>query len=81
VTASGVPIPTLQIVPALANPGVTSGFVIADESTYTEHIAGGFVYTGETARRDEGGERKPKPSAQPTLVRTQYLPPPAKTVR
>jgi hypothetical protein len=39
---------TLQIVPAVANPGVTSGFVIADESTYAEHAAGGFVYTGET---------------------------------
>lgn len=39
---------TLQVLPAVANPGVTSGFVIADESTYAEHVAGGFVYTGET---------------------------------
>ncbi len=39
---------TLQILPAVANPGVTSGFVIADESAYAEHVAGGFVYTGET---------------------------------
>jgi transcriptional regulator with XRE-family HTH domain len=39
---------TLQILPAVANPGVTSGFVIADESVYAEHVAGGFVYTGET---------------------------------
>ena len=27
------------------------------------------------------GERSVKPSAQPTLVRTQHLPPPAKTAR
>ena len=39
---------TLQILPAVANPGVSSGFVIADESAYAEHLAGGFVYTGET---------------------------------
>jgi transcriptional regulator with XRE-family HTH domain len=45
---AALPNVTLQILPAVANPGVTSGFVIADESTYTEHLAGGFVYTGET---------------------------------
>jgi hypothetical protein len=38
---------TLQILPAVANLGVTSGFVIADESAYAEHVAAGFVYTGE----------------------------------
>jgi transcriptional regulator with XRE-family HTH domain len=40
---------TVQVLPAVANPGVTSGFVIADEAAYTEHIAGGLVYpAGET---------------------------------
>jgi transcriptional regulator with XRE-family HTH domain len=40
---------TMQVLPAIANPGVTSGFVIADESAYAEHSAGGFAYpTGET---------------------------------
>lgn len=46
---AAMPNVTLQILPAIANPGVTSGFVLADESVYAEHIAGGFVYTGETA--------------------------------
>ncbi len=45
---AAMPNVTLQVLPAIANPGVTSGFVIADESVYAEHIAGGFVYTGET---------------------------------
>jgi transcriptional regulator with XRE-family HTH domain len=39
---------TLQVLPAVANPGVTSGFVIADDAAYAEHAASGFVYTGET---------------------------------
>ena len=46
---AAMPNVTLQVLPAIANPGVTSGFVLADESVYAEHIAGGFVYTGETA--------------------------------
>jgi transcriptional regulator with XRE-family HTH domain len=48
IDAAGSPNLTLQVLPAVANPGVTSGFVIADESAYAEHVAGGFVYTGET---------------------------------
>jgi transcriptional regulator with XRE-family HTH domain len=39
---------TLQVLPAVANPGVTSGFVITDDAAYAEHAASGFVYTGET---------------------------------
>jgi hypothetical protein len=35
---------TMQLLPAIANPGVTSGFVIADDSAYAEHSAGGFAY-------------------------------------
>jgi transcriptional regulator with XRE-family HTH domain len=40
---------TVQVLPAVAHPGVTSGFIIADESAYAEHAAGGFAYpAGET---------------------------------
>jgi hypothetical protein len=45
---AAVPNVTLQVLPAVANPGVTSGFVIADDTAYAEHAASGFVYTGET---------------------------------
>jgi hypothetical protein len=46
---AAMPNVTMQVLPAIANPGATSGFVIADEAAYTEHIAGGLVYpTGET---------------------------------
>jgi transcriptional regulator with XRE-family HTH domain len=46
---AALPNVTVQVLPAVANPGATSGFVIADEAAYTEHIAGGLVYpTGET---------------------------------
>ena len=47
-TVAASPNVTLQILPAVANPGVSSGIMIADESAYAEHPAGGFVYTGET---------------------------------
>jgi hypothetical protein len=40
---------TVQVLPTIAHPAGASGFVIADEAAYTEHIAGGLVYpTGET---------------------------------
>jgi Domain of unknown function (DUF397)/Domain of unknown function (DUF5753) len=45
---------TLQVLPAIANPGVTSGFVIADQAAYAEHAASGFVYTGETVSARKG---------------------------
>jgi transcriptional regulator with XRE-family HTH domain len=48
-TIGKMPNVTLQVLPAVAHPGVTSGFIIADESAYAEHVAGGFAYpTGET---------------------------------
>jgi transcriptional regulator with XRE-family HTH domain len=46
--AAAMPDVTVQVLPAVANPGVTGGFVIADDSAYAEHAASGFVYTGET---------------------------------
>lgn len=46
---AAMPNVTLQILPAIAHPAGASGFVLADEAAYTEHIAGGLVYpTGET---------------------------------
>ncbi len=41
---------TVQVLPAIANPGAISGFILADESAYAEHAAGGFAYpAGEIA--------------------------------
>jgi transcriptional regulator with XRE-family HTH domain len=46
---AGMPNVTVQVLPAVVHPGVTSGFIIADEAAYAEHAAGGFAYpTGET---------------------------------
>ena len=45
---AAMPEVTLQVLPAIGNPGVSSGFVIADDSAYAEHAASGFVYSGET---------------------------------
>ena len=46
---AAMPNVTVQVLPAIANPGVIGGFAIADEALYTEHMAGGLVYpTGET---------------------------------
>jgi hypothetical protein len=45
---AAMPNVTVQVLPVVANPGVTGGFIIADESAYAEHAASGFVYAGET---------------------------------
>lgn len=46
---AAMPNVTMQVLPAVANPGLTGGFILADESAYAEHAASGFVYTlGET---------------------------------
>jgi transcriptional regulator with XRE-family HTH domain len=39
---------TLQVLPPIIHPATASLIVIADESAYVEHAAGGQVYTGET---------------------------------
>ncbi len=39
---------TLQVHPAIAHPATASGFVLANESAYIEHITSGFVHTDET---------------------------------
>ena len=41
---------TVQVLPAIAHPANASGFVIADDSAWCEHVAGGFVYTDQTVR-------------------------------
>jgi hypothetical protein len=41
---------TVQVLPAVAHPANASGFVIADDSAWCEHVAGGFVYTDQTVR-------------------------------
>ena len=41
---------TAQILPAIAHPANASGFLIADDSAWCEHVAGGFVYTDQTVR-------------------------------
>jgi hypothetical protein len=47
-TAAVMPNVTLQVLPAVAHPATGSEIILADESAYAEHAAGGFVYTGET---------------------------------
>lgn len=42
---------TLQVLPALAHAANASGFIVADDSAYAEHVAGGFVYIGETVSK------------------------------
>ena len=36
---------TLQILPAVAHPATQSGFMVADDAGYVEHVLGGLVYT------------------------------------
>jgi hypothetical protein len=39
---------TMQVLPAVAHPATASGFVLADDSVYAEHVAGGGVYSADT---------------------------------
>jgi hypothetical protein len=45
---AAMPRVTAQVLPAVAHPAGASGFLLADESAWVEHVVGGFVYTGET---------------------------------
>ena len=45
---ASMPDVTIQILPAVAHPANASGFIVADDSAWCQHVAGGFVYTGET---------------------------------
>jgi Domain of unknown function (DUF5753)/Helix-turn-helix domain len=45
---AAMPNVTLQILPAIAHPATASGFVLADDSAYAEHVTSGYVITDET---------------------------------
>jgi hypothetical protein len=45
---AAMPNVTLQVLPAIAHPATASGFVLADDSAYAEHVTSGFVITDET---------------------------------
>lgn len=45
-----IPDITIQVLPAIAHPANASGFLIADDSAWCEHVAGGFVYNDQTVR-------------------------------
>ena len=47
---AAMPDVTVQVLPAIAHPANASGFVIADDAAWCEHVAGGFVYTDQTVR-------------------------------
>jgi transcriptional regulator with XRE-family HTH domain len=47
---AAMPDTTIQVLPAIAHPANASGFVIADDAAWCEHVAGGFVYTDQTVR-------------------------------
>jgi transcriptional regulator with XRE-family HTH domain len=43
--AAAMPQVTIQVMPAIAHPANASGFVIADDAVWCEHVAGGYVFT------------------------------------
>lgn len=44
---AAMPNVTLTVMPAVEHPGNESGFVIADNAAYAEHVAAGYVFTEE----------------------------------
>lgn len=42
---AALPNVTLTVMPAVIHPANESGFVIADNAAYAEHVAGGYVFT------------------------------------
>jgi hypothetical protein len=45
---AAMPHVTLQVLPTIAHPAIMSGFHIAGNAAYAEHVVGGFVYTDQT---------------------------------
>jgi transcriptional regulator with XRE-family HTH domain len=43
--AAAMPDVTIQVLPAIAHPANASGFVIADDAVWCEHVASGYVFT------------------------------------
>jgi hypothetical protein len=48
-TVAALPNVTMQAVPPVAHAANASGLVIAGDAAYVEHLAGGYVYTGNAA--------------------------------
>lgn len=44
---SRLPHVTVQVLPAVAHPATQSGLMIADDAAYTEHVAGGYVFSDQ----------------------------------
>lgn len=45
---AALPHVTVQVLPAVAHPANASGFIVAGDSAWCEHVKGGYVYTGES---------------------------------
>jgi transcriptional regulator with XRE-family HTH domain len=46
-TVAALPHVTLQLVPPAEHPATASGFVIAGDAAYAEHVSGGYAYVGQ----------------------------------
>jgi transcriptional regulator with XRE-family HTH domain len=46
---AALPAVTIQVLPAIAHPATASGFVLADDSAYAEHVVSGGVYRADTS--------------------------------
>jgi transcriptional regulator with XRE-family HTH domain len=44
---ASMPLVTLQVLPAIAHTANASGFIMADDIAWCEHVAGGYVFTDE----------------------------------
>jgi hypothetical protein len=44
-TVAAVPRVTVQVLPGIAHPANASGFLLADDAVYVEHVAAGYVFT------------------------------------
>jgi transcriptional regulator with XRE-family HTH domain len=44
---AALPNVTVQILPSVAHPASSSGFIVTDTGAYAEHVAGGYVFTDE----------------------------------
>jgi hypothetical protein len=51
---AAMPVVTLQVLPPVAHPATGSEIIVADDSAYAEHAAGGFVYSGKQLPRWKG---------------------------
>ena len=44
---AAMPRVTVTVMPAVIHPGNESGFILANDAAYAEHVAGGYVFTDE----------------------------------